>query len=257
LRAAQGAGFASTSVHAAIGDCLTRLGRYRESLVAYEQAAAAATDDDSVATAEHKLAIVHDRLGDWPVAQAHLESARDLLASGAASALRARVTADLALVLHRQGEEEQALSVARSALADAEAADDALALAQSHNVLGVLAIERGELPSAIDHLQLSRELAADLDDIGATVAAANNAARAYELAGEYEKAQAAATDALAVGVRHGDRHRIAALHTNLADMLHRHGADAEANVHARAAAEAFASVDDAGVRPQVWTLVEW
>ncbi|MEO8328742.1 MAG: tetratricopeptide repeat protein, partial [Candidatus Nanopelagicales bacterium] len=257
LRAAQAAGFEPAKVHEATGDALTRLGRYRDAIVAYEQAAATTDGAGSLAEIEHKLANVHDRLGDWSIAQAHLESAQELLTPDGSLELRARVTADLALVLHRQAQSERALEQAQAAAAWAESSEDALALAQANNVLGVLATGQGELDLAISHLEKSVNWAAQLADVGPAVAASNNIARVYELAGRNDDALQAAENALRLGVRQGDRHRVAALHTNLADLLHRRGREGEAREHARAAAESFADVDDAGIRPQVWTLVEW
>ncbi|HVQ18862.1 MAG TPA: BTAD domain-containing putative transcriptional regulator [Actinomycetes bacterium] len=257
LRSAEAAGFEPATIHEASGDALTRLGRYRDALVAYEQAAAATEDGLTAAVLEHKLANVHDRLGDWPIAQAHLESAQQLLASEGPLELRARVAADLALVLHRQGCSERALTRAQAAADWAATSQDTLALAQSHNVLGVLATGRGDLVLATEHLEQSLARAEGLPDVGPAVAAANNLARAYEMTGRDEAAMRSAEHAFALGVRQGDRHRVAALHTNLADLLHRRGREEEAREHARAAAESFADVDDADARPQVWTLVEW
>ncbi|MFZ0322554.1 MAG: BTAD domain-containing putative transcriptional regulator [Actinomycetes bacterium] len=257
LRSAQAAGFSVTLVHQAVGDALTRLGRYRDAMVAYEQAAATTDDEPELAEIEHKLAIVHDRLGEWAIAQAHLESAAELLESTDLLAVRARVGADLALVLHRRGHGDQAKIYAEQSVMWAEDSRDSLALAQVHNVLGVLATGRGEIPEALTHLELSGSQAAMLDDLGPAVAAANNVSRVYAVAGRTDDALDAARRALELGERHGDRHRVAALHANLADLLHQGGRDDEAKEHARASAQAFADVDEAVVRPQVWTLVEW
>ncbi len=52
--------------------------------------------------------------------------------------------------------------------------------------------------------------------------------------------------------------RFAALHTNLADLLHAAGQRDAALAHLKEAARGFASVDTGGTpRPEVWTLVEW
>jgi thioredoxin-like negative regulator of GroEL len=51
---------------------------------------------------------------------------------------------------------------------------------------------------------------------------------------------------------------VAALHTNLADLLHAAGQREAALAHLKEAARGFASVDTGGTpRPEVWTLVEW
>jgi hypothetical protein len=56
----------------------------------------------------------------------------------------------------------------------------------------------------------------------------------------------------------GDQHRVAALHTNLADLLHADGQHDAAMTHPKEAARRFASVDVGDApRPEIWTLVEW
>jgi len=257
LSAAQAAGYEAAEVHAAVAAALTRLGSYRQALVSYEQAAATTDDAVELAVLEHRLATVHDRLGEWRIAQAHLESADALLDGKETCALRARVTADLAFVMHRQGVGQAATVKAEMALGLADSSGDVRALAQAHNVLGVLAIGRGEFALAVEHLEQSMTWAVQLSDVGAAVAAANNLARAQELAGNPDQALSAAEEALDLGLTHGDRHRVAALHSNLADMMHQRGRELEAQLHAKKAAEAFADVDDAGLQPRVWTLVEW
>ncbi|MCZ3385997.1 MAG: AAA family ATPase, partial [Actinomycetia bacterium] len=100
LRSALALGHDPAVNHAATGDALTSLGRYDDAITAYEKAAAATPNDDpnQLAVIEHKLAEVHDRLGDWDVARAHLESAAELLEFQGGLAMRAQVAADLALV---------------------------------------------------------------------------------------------------------------------------------------------------------------
>jgi len=78
-----------------------------------------------------------------------------------------------------------------------------------------------------------------------------------EESGHIDEALVEAEAALGLGVQHGDRHREAALHDHVADLLHLAGRDSEAMEHLKAAAAAFAEVDDASVRPDVWKLVAW
>ncbi|HET6911098.1 MAG TPA: hypothetical protein VFH54_17350, partial [Mycobacteriales bacterium] len=56
----------------------------------------------------------------------------------------------------------------------------------------------------------------------------------------------------------GDRHRLAALHANLADLLRATGRHEESMDHLKQAAALFAAVDDEPQRrPEIWKLVEW
>jgi hypothetical protein len=57
----------------------------------------------------------------------------------------------------------------------------------------------------------------------------------------------------------GDRHREAALHNNLADLLYVAGRSEEAMAHLKRAVAIFAEIGvDAGeMQPEIWKLVEW
>jgi DNA-binding SARP family transcriptional activator/tetratricopeptide (TPR) repeat protein len=94
--------------------------------------------------------------------------------------------------------------------------------------------------------------------LGAAVAALNNLARLLADTGRGEEALAVAAEALELGSELGDQHRVAALHTNMADLLHASGEGEAAMTHLKEAARRFASVDVGDApRPEIWTLVEW
>ena len=258
LRQAVALGYPQVAGSIAIGDTLTVLGRYHEALAEYETAAAATDSDDVTAAAiEHKLAAVHHRLGDWALADAHLGAALELLAAGDHGG-RARVQSDQAVVAYRLGAHDRAAALGTAALAAARQAGDPQAIAQSQNVLGMLAARDGDPAAAERHLRASLAQARDMADQGAAVAALNNLARLLADTGRAGEGLVLAREALVLGSELGDQHRVAALHTNLADLLHQTGHGEEALVHLKDAARGFAAVNP-GVppNPEIWTLVEW
>jgi DNA-binding SARP family transcriptional activator/tetratricopeptide (TPR) repeat protein len=249
-------------VRGAIGASLIALGRYDEALVELERSAAIHDPDDpALAGIEHRLAEIHHRLGDWPAAAAHLDAALEL--AGDDPVLRARVEADLALVAYRCND-AGARKLANAALRQAKAADTGgaagggSALAHAHNVVGVLAAAAGDTPKAEASLRASLDQAGRLEDSGPKVAALNNLARLLAESGRLEEALATADEALRLGTERGDVHRMAALHSNLADLLHAAGDEAGALAHLKTAAGLFAAIAVGGEqRPRIWTLVEW
>jgi DNA-binding SARP family transcriptional activator len=247
----------------AMGEVLVVLGRYREALAEFETAAAIATDGDRAAQAaiEHKLADVHHRLGDWELAEAHLAVVTELV-TGTDPGRLAQAEADRAVVAYRRGAADQAAELAQAALACARAAADPGATAQALNVLGMLAARAGDTATAEGYLRDSLAEARRLPEHGAgqgaAVAALNNLARLLAETGRGDEALRVATDALELGRELGDQHRVAALHTNLADLLHADGQHDAAMTHLKEAARRFASVDVGDApRPEIWTLVEW
>ena len=245
-------------IYEALGQLHTLSGTYAAALYRFE-AAAALVDDERFPALEHKIAGVYVRWGRWVLADQHLAIALGALAdrdSGQAAALRARVLTDRGLVAHHLGREEEAASCAQAAVAAAESADDLAALAGAHNLLGVLS--KRKLSLARHHLEHALALARRLHDLATEVAAANNLAQAHAAAGSIDLALPLAEAVLERADMLGDRHRQAALHNNLADLLRAAGRHDEAMTHLKKAVTLFAEVGQPGVpEPGVWKLAEW
>ncbi|MGH3236796.1 MAG: tetratricopeptide repeat protein, partial [Streptosporangiaceae bacterium] len=153
----------------------------------------------------------------------------------------------------------------------AQAAADPGATAQALNVLGMLAARAGDTAEAEGYLRDSLAEALRLPDragpggrppepprLSAAVAALNNLARLLAETGRGREALTVAAEALELGRELGDQHRVAALHTNMADLLQADGQRDAAMIHLKEAARRFAAVDVGDApRPEIWTLVEW
>jgi tetratricopeptide (TPR) repeat protein len=108
------------------------------------------------------------------------------------------------------------------------------------------------------HLERGLAIAERIGDAGIRVAALNNLALAYGRAREHARAIAMTETALAACREIGDRHREAALHNNLADLLRAAGRSDEAMRHLKRAVTPFAGIGEPGtMEPEVWKLVEW
>ncbi len=181
----------------------------------------------------------------------------------------ARAEADRAVVAYRRGDAEQAAAFGQAALSYAKAAADPGATAQALNVLGMLAARAGDTAEAETYLRDSLAEARRRPEpgagagplsapLGVAVAALNNLARLLAETGRGDEALEVAAEALELGSELGDQHRVAALHTNLADLLHAAGQGEAAMAHLKEAARRFAAVDVGDApRPEIWTLVEW
>jgi hypothetical protein len=75
---------------------------------------------------------------------------------------------------------------------------------------------------------------------------------------DIDKALVLARRALDLCASVGDRHREAAMHSNLADLLRAAGRNDEAMGHLRTSAAIFAEIGEPDEpRPEIWKLVEW
>jgi DNA-binding SARP family transcriptional activator len=243
-----------TSLHAAIGDLETLAGEYGRALDSYE-AAAALADAQQLGAIEHRIGLLHERRGEWELAESSFE---DALRNDPEPALAARIVADRSLNAHRRRRDDEAEELAQEALALAEKAADSHALAQAHNILGVLATGRGDHAAARAQLEQSLTIATEEGDPVARAAALNNLALALRAEGELDRALALTEEALALCVAVGDRHREAALENNAADLLRALGRNDEAMARLKSAVATFAEIgEDAAAEPEIWKLVEW
>lgn len=259
LRLALALGHADAAgLHEAIGDLYTLLGEYSSALKSYETAAALCAPN-ALSTLEHKLGAVYERRGEWELAESHLEAALEALGEAGSMGERARIYADWSLTAYHRGKIAQALDFAQQALKLAEAAYEKRALAQAHNILGVLASSQNQLAETQHHLEHSLALSEELNDLSSRVAALNNLALVYQASGATERAITVAEEALALCASQGDRHREAALHSKLADMLHDAGRSDAAMSHLKQAVTIYSEIGiEAGtVRPEIWKLAEW
>lgn len=243
----------ATSLNLACGDLETLAGDYAAALASYETAAALASDELRPAI-EHRRGLVHLRRGEWELADAAFAAALE----GDDRKTTVLALADRSLAAHRLGSPGEADTLAQQALRRARRAGEPAALAQAHNVAGILATSRGDTTDAIAHLEKSLALAAESDDQAAEAAALNNLALAVSAAGDADRAFELASSALELCVKVGDRHREAAILNTRADLLHRVGREEEAMEELKRAVAIFAEVGEPGeLEPEIWKLSEW
>ena len=244
------------ALHEEIGDLLTLAGDYPGALESYE-AAAALAPAERLASIAHRIGLVHHRRGEWELAESSLAEALAAV-PGDATALEARILADRSLTARRRRHDAEAQELAARALELAAAADDRRALAQAHNILGILASGRGEHAEARARLERSLALSTEAQDPSARAAALNNLALALRAEGNLEQALELTEEALGLCAAVGDRHREAALTNNSADLLNAAGRREEAMTRLKTAVAIFAEIgEDPTSEPEIWKLVEW
>lgn len=238
-----------TDINLLLGDAAVRMGEYGRALAAYE----AIGGDQRGADVEQRIGDVYRRLGRWQLADASYLSAARLTSE---PVQLGAIAVDRALVAHRRDDEEGARVLAAEALELAEASGETSLLAQAYSLSGVLANAPGE---GIALLQKAAELAEVTSRPDLLAGALNNLALALRRRGDLTGAEAVARQALVVLAPLGDRHLLAALHSNLADTLHAIGDDANARSHLTESARLFVEVglDEGEWEPEIWKLSEW
>ena len=124
---------------------------------------------------------------------------------------------------------------------------------------GLLARASGDLVGSVARLEASRDLAEAEGDVEMLIAALNNLGLVYGDLSDQEKAERLLEEALASCRAIGDRHREAALLSNLGDAQFALGRqdDAAASVKRSAQIMSEIGVDGDTLIPEVWKLTEW
>jgi len=255
----------SAGLNEDIGGMYTLLGNYSTAIASYETALAQiARDDPSIARLAHKLGNIYHWLGEWEQAESYFQASADSMPEDGDPGARARLYADWSLTLHQRSQPDRACNMAYQALKLAEQAGDTPALAQAHNILGILARNQDELPEAIRHLDRSLALAETMQDLSARIAALNNLSLAHAASQNLDQAIGYARQALGYCIQLGDRHREAALLNNLADLYHAAGDEEQAMIHLKQAVAIFSEVGGerygegaSRTNPEIWKLTEW
>jgi predicted ATPase/DNA-binding SARP family transcriptional activator len=254
----------------AIGDLQLRLGSYSAALASYRAAESfiepCCTD---FARIELKVANLFQRLGEWDRAEegfrAAIEAARqggdegkpeeDRLPAG----LLSQIYAHWSRTAHLQGQAQRALDLARRALELAKSDEDDQALAQAHNILGILYRSQGKLLDAGDQIKKSLDLATNAGEVALQMAALNNLALVFADENDQHQAIDFTLRALELCRLQGDRHLEAALYNNLADFYHVLGDEQVSQQYLLRAVTIFAEIGmEAGSeRAEIWKLTEW
>lgn len=240
-----------------LGDLHLLLGEYPSAVARYEAAAAVASDLER-ATIERKLGEGHDRWGTPDLAETYYGEALAILGDRDPSE-RTRVYSGWSIAAYHRGDVQRALGLAQTAYDIAVGLGESRALGVAHNILGILKGSVDRLDEACEHLQASLNLADDVSDSGTRLAALQNFSILQRRMGDIESARRLTTEALALNGSFGDRHRDAALHNTMADLLHAQGKDEDAMRHLKEAVAIYAEIGvEAGqLRPEVWKLTEW
>lgn len=253
------AGYPDTArLYEETGDLHTLLGNYNSAITHYSTAMKH-SDEAALATIQHKLGIVYERRGEWEQAEQYYVIALQTLGENGSAATCARIYADWSLTSHHRHHSSQAQELAQRALHLAEDAHDMRALAQAHNMLGILANSQQDFAQARYHLEQSMMLAENLHDTSIRIAALNNLAQLYKANNAIEDAINLTRSALTLSMTYRYRHREAALHNNLADLLYAEGQIEEAMNHVKLSVSIYAEIGvEAGtLQPNIWKLTEW
>ncbi|MGK2965178.1 MAG: BTAD domain-containing putative transcriptional regulator [Tepidiformaceae bacterium] len=248
---------APAAIHEEIADLLAEQGAYREASIAY-QTAAARGSGGALSRIDRKLGRIYTRLGRWELAEQHFALAESTLAGDDSETTR--VLAEWSVLAHRRGDHSRAAELARRALA--AAGEEPGAAARARNALGITMTRAGDGTGAAAHLREGLAAARLIDDRALIVALLNNLSHAEAASGRPEIARSLAQQALAGARAIANRHDEAAILSNLADLAHDEGNEAEAMEHLKASVRLFAEVNMAtseGERPEpeIWKLTEW
>lgn len=247
------------AVHRRIGEVEAGLGHYDAARRALEISAARSTGPDLV-DVELDLARLALRSNDPHLATSHLDSAAaELAATDEPAEPRVHVELAMCRAVAASATEPRAADQAQRAIELAVAAGDPRLEAGAEHVAALVAHRRGDAGTTADHARAALRLAQLADAPLVEAAAANLLGLTRSTDGDHDQAVTPFEQALAILRRHGDVHRLAAVHANLGDALHRVGRDDEARRHQLESARLFSEVTGSPLdgRADLWLLTAW
>lgn len=232
-------------LHLALGELAMEGGDYQTAKRELRTAAAHCSGPE-LALVEHRIGDLNRILGRFELAEESFTRAR------ADHPEPADLYADWALLKHRTGDTEPAISFATTALDAAEATGDSVLIARAYNILAVV---DPDPEKATEHVDNALQMAGSAEP--ARIAALNNKAHLLAAAGELDEAVELVTEAATIANRAGYRHQQAALLNHLADLHHQSGRVKHAEGSLTEAVTLFADIDSGDREPEVWLLRQW
>lgn len=234
-----------SGLHLALGDLAMARGDYHTATQELRVAASHATGP-ALSLVEHRIGDLNRILGKFELARESFERARESHPEPSG------LYADWALLEHRLGRSDSAISLASEALAEANETGDQELIARALNILGVVNPNRDE---AMEHVDSALEMTDATEP--ARMAALNNKAHLVAGAGSVDEAIPLVREAIAIADRAGYRHHQAALLNHLADLHHQAGRSQEAERTLTEAVTIFANIGSGDWEPEVWLLRQW
>jgi DNA-binding SARP family transcriptional activator/tetratricopeptide (TPR) repeat protein len=231
-------------IRLALGELAMARGDY-ETAMRELRAAVSQSTGATLATVEHRTGNLHRMLGRFDLAEESFVRAEQEHPNPS------ELYADWALLRHRLGDAEEAITMANRALQVAEETDDRNR-ARGLNILGVVTPDSD---AAMAHIDEALELAGSVEP--ARMAALNNKAHLLGGEGHSDAAAELVNEAIEIAAKAGYRHQEAALLNHLADLHHQSGRESDAQAALREAVTIFADIDSGEWQPEVWLLRQW
>ncbi len=136
-----------------LGDVLFRVGEYDEALACYKSAIRRHLEDHQQADLYRRVAMVHEKQGEYETALEACYRGIDLLSpDGKKTVEMARLLTQCSLVYRRQGKNDAALMNGKASLVILEGTTHYREIAKAHNVFG-LAVRDTQPSKAIEHFE--------------------------------------------------------------------------------------------------------
>jgi tetratricopeptide (TPR) repeat protein len=171
----------------------------------YQASLEFASDPREQARGERKLAWVYKMQGDLPKAKSYYDLALKRLEENPDQSEVVRIHCGLAALMIAMNKLESAQRHGEIALQTAQRINDSRGQADSSKLLGVVAIERGDLNEACRYDELSLALYEELGDLPRLIQSYNNTGDSYRLLADFDKASELFNAALQLAKQLGNK----------------------------------------------------
>ncbi len=200
----------------ALADIEITLGAYDEALAVLSRRAARLEGADR-ARAFRLMGRALERKGEYEAAKAHLQEGL-AIPNGLPLRERAGLLSDVATILFRQGQMEEARRHSEQALGLLEDQSTVSEFALAHSVIGITYYRQGRFPQALSHHQIALEHREAAGDVQGVAKSLNNLGSVHSDSGNWDEALAAFGRALQLAQAAGDTRTRTALLNNVASL---------------------------------------
>ena len=245
-----------SQLHEELGDVYFVTSEYESARDAYASAMQTRGDD---ARLLRKTGQVYQKWGRHADALEQLERARERIGEDGDDNERANVYAALGLCLHHAGEVEEAISLARRALAIMKSRSNDRGMAHTSNNLAIMLYKRGEFDAALEAHELALTLREKTKDLYGQASSHNNIGLVCRSRGDRAAAIEHFERSLALFEEIGNRHGQARALDNLGETLDESGDRERAMTYIGRAVAILSelSTKKTEIEPEMWQSGVW
>ncbi len=202
-----------------LGDNHTIIGNFDDAFAFYSDILKISMSDKQKANAHYKIAIVHEKMGEYEESRKACQKGLDIMNDGM-NIETARLKRMLGITYIRTGDYDGSQPIIKDVIDLAVKLDSRIDIAQATHDMGLISWFRGDYDEALASFNEAISVREEIGDIGGRGSSLNNIAVIYMERGENDKALDIFKECLAIDEKREDIHSRAGTLDNIGSIYH-------------------------------------